>query len=243
MNDLINRLIADNKGVGFFRAESLAENELTLYVYDVIVSDASFGGVSALEFNKVLASSDASVVHIRINSPGGEIFSAQAMVAAVREKKATCIAHIDGLAASAASWLALAADEVVISPGGMVMIHNAQGISCGTAADHRSSADLLDKIDQQLVEAYAKSTGKDAETISGWMANETWFSAAEAVEYGFASRMATDEPVNAVVARWNVAAYDSISNLRADKEERNAPVVDLTDGLRRSLRLVEHLDF
>lgn len=242
MNNLINRLIADNKGVGFFRAENFADNELTLYVYDVIVSDASFGGVSALEFNQALASSDASVVHLRINSPGGEIFAAQSMVTAVKEKKATCVAHIDGLAASAASWLALAADEVVISPGGMIMIHNANGVSCGTAADHRSSADLLDKIDRQLVEVYVNSTGKDAETVARWMASQTWFSAAEAVEYGFASRMATEVPANTSVASWNVAAYKSISGLRAYEEEHNAPFVDLTEGLRRSLRLIERLD-
>lgn len=244
----LQRLLNDNRGKGLFRIDNKAAAEATIYLYDAIVSDSYWGGVSAIDFVKALASIDAQTVHLRIDSPGGEVFAGQSMAQAIREHPANIIAHIDGLAASAASWVALAADEVVISQGGMVMIHQAQGIAIGNGADMRETADLLDKIDAVLVEGYAKETQQSAAQITDWMAAETWFNADEAVKNGFADRVATSAGTssNAARASWNLAAYAHAPKIEQPPANEPpavavppAPTFDNTEHLRRRLRVAE----
>lgn len=243
MKNPLIKLLADNRGRGCFRAEK-AGDEATLYLYDAIVSDSYWGGVSATDFVKELAAIDAKTIHLRINSPGGEVFAAQAMAQAIREKGAHVIAHVDGYAASAASFLALAADEVVISEGGFFMIHKAMTIAFGNADDMQETADLLNKVDGVLVAGYAKETGQDAQQIADWMAAETWFSADEAVANGFADRIAEGavKPAN----QWNLSAWAHApkvpENDLAPQDQTPPPApaaVDATEHLRRRLRLAE----
>lgn len=235
--NLLTQLLADNRGIGIFKAEAGA-NEATLYLYDAIVSDAYWGGVSAADFVRELNALKVETINLRINSPGGEIFAAQAMCQAIREHSAKVIAHVDGYAASAASWLALACDEVRISEGGYFMIHKAMTIAWGNADEFRKQVDLLDKLDATLVASYAKETGQDAQQISDWMAAETWFNAEEAVKYGFADSVAAGKPKN--LTQWNMAAYakapplpDIVDETASDPEPAN------TDHLVRRLRLIE----
>ena len=232
--NLINRLLADNRGRGAFRVENSASDEATIYLYDTIVSDSLWGGVSAYDFVQALNAITAPTIHVRINSPGGEVFAGQAMAQALREKPAKCIAHIDGYAASCASWVALACDEVVISEGGMVMIHCAQSCACGNADDLRECADLLEKVDGILVASYAKETGQDSEQIAAWMQAETWFTAEEAVSNGFADSIASSSPKNS--AAWNFSAY---ANAPTPPPEalRNIDTLPDTEHLRRRLAL------
>lgn len=204
MNNPINRLLADNKGRGLFSIANV-ENEATIYLYDIIVDDSSWGGVSAIDFVRELAAVTAGIIHLRINSPGGDVFSAQAMAQAIREHSARIIAHIDGVAASSASWLALAADEVTIAEGGMIMIHQAMTLAAGNASDLHAVAALLEKVDGILVDTYVKATGQTADQIAEWMAAETWFTAQEAVDAGFAGSIAHAAPKN--VKAWNLSAY------------------------------------
>lgn len=207
MNQL-QRLLIENRGKGLFRVDNLAADEATIYLYGAIVSDNYWGdGVAAIDFVKALAGISAATIHLRIDSPGGEVFAGQSMAQALREHPANVIAHIDGLAASAASWVALAANEVVISPGGMIMIHQAQGIAFGDAIDLRETADLLDKIDGVLLAGYASETGQEPGQLAEWMAAETWFTADEAVKYGFADRIATAAATASNAVRWNLTAY------------------------------------
>lgn len=239
MKNPLIKLLADNRGRGCFRAEASGD-EATLYLYDAIVSDSYWGGVSATDFVKELSAITAGTIHLRINSPGGEVFAAQAMAQAIREKGAHVIAHVDGYAASAASFLALAADEVVISEGGFFMIHKAMTIAFGNADDMQETADLLNKVDGVLVAGYVKETGQTAEQIAEWMAAETWFTAEEAVNHGFADRIAESavKPANA----WNLSAWAN-----APKAARQTvpppPVVPSatanTESLRRRLRVME----
>ena len=143
------KLLADNRGRGFVRAEKGAD-EATVYLYDAIVSDDYWGGVSAIGLIKELIAIDAPVIHLRINSPGGDVFAARAIEQAIHEHPATVIAHIDGYAASAASYIALAADEVHIAPGGFFMIHKAWTLAFGNADDLMDTAALLEKVDESL---------------------------------------------------------------------------------------------
>ena len=179
----------------------------SVYVYDVI---DSYYGVAAQSFVKTLNDIKANTIHLHINSPGGDVFEARAMVAAIQQHKAQIVAHIDGVAASAASYLATACDRVEIVDGAFLMIHNAWSFAMGNAADLRSTAELLDKVDASIVSDYAKKTGKDVEQIQQWMANETWFTSREAVENGFADAVVEsgkDSKTKAACNSWNLSAY------------------------------------
>jgi ATP-dependent Clp protease protease subunit len=208
-NHLI-RLLADNrKAPRRFEAQASGD-EATIYLYDVIVSDALtaeyWGGVAPEPFAKQLAAIDAKVIHLRINSPGGDVFAARAMMQALAEHPARIIAHIDGYAASAATVLAMAADEIEIAQGAFFMIHNSWTVAFGNADDLLSTAALLEKVDGTIADSYAKRTGKPMDDIRAWMDAETWFTAQEAVDNGFADRVAEEAPH--AKAGWNVSAYD-----------------------------------
>ena len=181
-----------------------AGREATLYLYDIIGEDW-FGGVAAKDFVPQLAALDVDTIHLRINSPGGSVFAARAMEQALRDHKGKVIVHIDGLAASAATFIAMAGEEVIMAKGAMFMIHKAWTEMWGNADDLRKEAELLDKIDGTLAETYASKTGKDLEQVSSWMAEETWFTAAEALEHGFATSIAETD---AKASAWNLSAYD-----------------------------------
>lgn len=238
----LNKLLVDNRGKGLFRVENVSLDEATVYLYDMIVSDSFFGGVSAIDFAREMTAINAGTIHLRINSPGGEVFAAQAMSQIIREHDAHIIAHIDGHAASSASWVALSADEVVIAPGGMIMIHNAQTIAYGDSRDLNETASLLEKVDGILVATYVEATGQDAQQITDWMDAETWFSAEEALQYRFADRIAkpADTAASGKAIDWNLTAWAKAPSKlpKSPANDRKNPV-DQLDHLRRRLRLAE----
>ena len=120
-----------------------AKDEATVYIYDAI---GSWFGIDPKDFVPAFNAISAKTIHLRINSPGGSVFDAEAMRTAIVDHPAHVIAHIDGLAASAATTIALAADEVEMSSGSMFMIHNAWSCAIGNARDMRAEAHLLDKV-------------------------------------------------------------------------------------------------
>lgn len=211
------QLLRDNasterKPVNLVRAEG--SSDATLYIYDVI--DA-YWGISAKEVAQAIAGLNATdTLHLRINSPGGDVFEARAIAAAIAQHAGKTIAHIDGLAASAATTIASSADEVEIVDGGFYMVHNAWTFAMGNKHDMRETAGLLDKVDGAIVADYAKRTGASAEQIVTWMDAETWFTAQEAVDNKFADRLAPaakdgkgDKASNAASARtFNLAVFD-----------------------------------
>lgn len=209
-------LLAANKGRGQFHAQATRQDEATIWLYDAIVSDDYWGGVSALSLGKALAEHrDKSTIHLRINSPGGDVFAGRAMEALLAEHPAKIVTHIDGYAASAASYVALAGADRIISPGGMVMIHKAWTIAWGNADDIRKTAGLLDQIDTTLVATYQAKTGQPEAQIRDWLTAETWFDANQAVQYGFATAIAgeaspDDQPEDddtANTSTWDFGAY------------------------------------
>jgi len=196
-----------NKGQGEFRAEGN-----TLWVYDTIAMDEDeaywMGGISPRQFIAALAETSGPVT-LRINSPGGSVFGAQAMVAAMRAHSSPITAQIDSLAASAASVIAAECAECVMAQGSMLMIHKAWGLTIGNSDDHDQVSALLSKIDKQIAASYARRAGDDdAEKYMGLMAAETWFDAAEAVEAGLADRV-IEENTQRPAARWDLSAYAS----------------------------------
>jgi len=131
---------------------------------------------------------------LRINSPGGSVVEAQAMYTELRlaqVKGQKINVQIDALAASAASFLAMVGDSITIAENAMVMIHKAWTISMGNADDMQATADTLRKFDGILTDIYAARTGQTAQQIAEWMAAETWMTASEAIERGFADSIST----------------------------------------------------
>lgn len=216
-----------------FRIVSEAR-EATVYLYDIIGEDW-YGGVSAKDFVPKLAALDVDTIHLRINSPGGDVFDARAMAQAIKQHPAKVIAHIDGQAVSAATYVAIAADEVEAADGSFFMIHNAWTIQMGNAKDFREQADLLDKVDASISADYERKTGKSPEEILAMMAATTWMTSAEALAAGFVDRLA--EGKSATQNHWNLAAY---GNAPKALTERPEPTVD-RDALERRLSLLEQI--
>ncbi|ACO74757.1 ATP-dependent Clp protease proteolytic subunit [Laribacter hongkongensis HLHK9] len=229
MASRLNKLLADNRKAAARKFEVLAKqggDEAEIFLYDAIVSSQEeadwYGGVAPEAFVKAVRGIDAGTIHLRINSPGGSVFAARAMEQALREHKARIVVHIDGIAASAATFIAMAGDEIVMNKGAMFMIHKAWTWTAGNADDLAKEAGLLAKIDGTLAQTYADRTGKDVETINGWMADETWFTADEAVEYGFADKLAETE----ARAEWNLSAYAHAPAMPAARHDDPAPDPD-----------------
>lgn len=203
----IKILMRDNATQGKHGCKAVRNgvDEATIYIYDMI---DPYWGVSATEFIAALNGvSDAKVLHLRINSPGGDVFEGRAIVEAIKRFGGKTIAHIDSLAASAASSIAIAADEVEIAAGAFFMIHNASGMVWGDKKTMRDTADLLEKVEGTIVNDYIAKSGKTAEEIVAWMDAETWFTGDEAVAAGFADRTSA-VPEGATNKAWNLAAFD-----------------------------------
>jgi ATP-dependent protease ClpP protease subunit len=211
-NHLI-KLLASNKDrpakLPQSRIEAAADgSETTIYVYDSIVADEItaqwWGGVSAETLVPEIRNIKSGTIHLRINSPGGDVFAAQAISQAIRDTKAKVVAHIDGYAASAATVIATAADEVEISDGGFYMIHNAWTFAVGNSSDMKATAALLDKVDGTLAAQYAKKSGMPLDEVKAAMDAETWYTADEAVKAGLVDRIAPGAKVD---AKWDMSAY------------------------------------
>jgi ATP-dependent Clp protease protease subunit len=202
------RMMNRNKGRGEFRAD-LSGATPTLWVYDQLVANQSdadwFGGVASDTFGQALAAIDAPAIDVRVNSPGGDVGAGVAMAQAMRNHSATITVHVDGYAASAASFLLTAADHSVIAPGAFVMIHNAWSIVGGNAADMRQRADTLDQLDASIAQGYAAAWGGTLESWAALMNAESWFGADDAVAAGMVKAVATGAKKAANV--WDLSAY------------------------------------
>ena len=190
-----------------YRIENGAD-EATIYLYDVIGYDWwTDGGITALQFAADLnAIRGVSTIHLRFNSPGGDVFDGRAICAALDAHPARKVGHVDGLAASAASFILMHCDEVEMVEGSMLMIHNGQTWADGDRHAFAKRIALLEKVDDSIVTDYLRRVNVDAEQLTAWMDAETWITAGEAVEHGFADRIAEGDGAKARNA-WNLAAY------------------------------------
>lgn len=212
MNLLRDNAQAERKPLNLVRNDS--GSEATLYVYDTI---DPWYGVNAQDVARVVAGLDKAVtLNVRINSPGGDVFEARAISSQLKQFGGKVVAYVDGLAASAATTIAMAADEVVISDGSFFMIHNAWAMAIGNKVDMTEMATLLDKIDGAIVNDYTGKTGKSIDEVKAWMDAETWFTAQEAVDIGFADRMAGSS--SSASAKWNLAAYEKAPKALLEQE-------------------------
>ena len=169
--------------MNWYNIKNVAENDtVEVMIYDEI----GLYGVNAKSFVEEIKEIPKSAsVLLRINSPGGSVVDGLAIYDAVNRLPQKVTSRIEGIAASMASVVALAADEVVMSENSLYMIHNVWGGEVGDSDDLRKAADLMDKMSDRLVNIYVSKTGKSEEQVRSWMDEETWFDSSEAFESGF----------------------------------------------------------
>lgn len=159
------------------------------------------------------------------------------MATAIAAHKGRVTAYIDGLAASAATYVALAAAEVVMAPGSFFMIHNAWTLAMGNADELDETAALLRKVDDSIVDDYRRKTGADVEQVRDWMKAETWFNADEALANGFVDRLAGQQA--SAGNHWNLAAYNNTPAALLNRQS-DSPGYDRARAERR-LALLERI--
>lgn len=151
-------------------------------VYDYL----GYESINPKAIKQALNEANGSDVELEINSPGGYVDAGSEIYTALKEYPGRVIAKITGQACSAASWIALAADCVEMSPTAQMMIHRASTISIGNSDDLSSALSALDSLDQSFVDLYSQKTGLDRQEVYKLMCNTTWMNAKQAVDKGFA---------------------------------------------------------
>jgi ATP-dependent Clp endopeptidase proteolytic subunit ClpP len=165
-----------------------------LYLYDAIGSDW-YGGIGAkdvVQAVKEIEAAGASKLNIFINSPGGDVFEGTAIYNALARFKGTKHVTVDGLAASAASYIAMVGDTITTAFNAMWMIHHPWGLVIGNATQMRETAEMLDKVGGTLIDTYARRTKQSVDDLRAWMDAETWMTAAEAKDRGFTDTVTQD---------------------------------------------------
>ena len=168
-----------------------------------IYQEIGYWGITAEDFAAELGALTASEIEVQINSPGGDVFDGVAITNILGAHPARIVAVVQGIAASAASFIATSADELVMNPGSMLMIHDASGGVWGWADDMRQMAVLLDQISDNIAGMYAVKAGGTAAEWRERMLAETWYTAEEAVTAGLADSVGAastaDAPADAQV--------------------------------------------
>ena len=161
----------------------------TLYFDGYIAQDSWFDDdITPKKFKAELTAATGDIA-VWLNSPGGDVFAASQIYTMLKEYEGKVTVKIDGIAASAASVIAMAGDEIVMSPVAMMMIHNPATVIFGEAADLQSGIKMLSEVKESIINAYEQRTGLPRGKISNMMDAETWFSAQKAVELGFADQI------------------------------------------------------
>jgi ATP-dependent Clp protease protease subunit len=169
-----------------------------IWLYDQIGESFWGDGISAKAFQKELtAMGKVNTINLRINSPGGDVFDGLAIYNQLKQHPARVVVDVDGLAASIASIIAMAGDEIRMAGNAMMMIHNPQGMAIGDSTEMQRVAALLNQVKGNLADTYAARTGQIRATLETWMEDETWFTAESAVQHGFADGITQEQKVAA----------------------------------------------
>lgn len=179
-----------------FRLSDTAKAASTLSIYDEI----GFWGVQAADFRSQLGAVKSDDIDVEINSPGGDVFAGVAIYNMLKLSGKKINVKVMGVAASAASLIAMAGDTIQMPKNTFMMVHNPWGVSMGNADDMRETADLLEKIGTSMLATYAAKTGLPDDALKEMLAVDTWMTADEALASGFAT-----EVIDAIEAK---AAFD-----------------------------------
>lgn len=186
-----------------------------VFIYD----EVGYYGVTAHQFVQDISDLQVATINLRINSPGGEVFDGVAIYNALKNHKAAVQVTVDGLAASAASFIAMAGNKITMRRGSQMMIHEAAGLCIGNSADMRDLADNLDRVSGTIASFYAERAGGTVDEWRDRMRAETWFTGEEAVAAGLADEF--EDPASAAADAAPEAAIAAVDD--------TAPIVAATD--------------
>ena len=188
----------------WYNIQNKADETAGIYIFDEIGTY----GVTAQDFISDIKDLKDKPINLRINSLGGDVFDGMAMYNVIKRREAKTTVYIEGIAASIATIVALAADEVIMAENSLFMIHNAWGGTMGEAKDMRKTADTLDKISSELIDIYMKKTGLSYDALAEMMDEETWLNANEAFELGFIDTISDSIKV---AAKYDVSKFKNIT--------------------------------
>lgn len=169
--------------------EGKLEATRTLFLNGEISDETWYGDEVTPQLFKDELNADSGDITVWINSPGGDVFAAAQIYNMLRDYKGHVTVKIDGLAASAASVIAVAGDTVLVSPVAMMMIHNPATLAMGNTKDMEAAIAMLNEVKESILNAYVDKTGLSRNKLSKMMDDETWFNAKKAVELGFADKV------------------------------------------------------
>lgn len=216
---ILNKRVRMSKFYKFVKNEA-KESELIL---DGVIASESWyeDEVSPKTFREEL-SKHSGALTVRINSPGGDVFAGVAIYNYLREHDGEVTVKVDGLAASAASFIAMAGDKIVMLPGSMLMIHMPWSVAAGNAEEMSQVVDMLNKTGESMIPLYAARTGQSEEKIEEMLKAETWLTAKEAVDMGFA-----DEAVEARTASLSESINAALKHAGTVQNAVMQPVMSL----------------
>lgn len=218
-----------NKTNKFFEIKASAnKNEADVFIYGEITKWAweEYGEVSSIAFkNELDELSDVEKINLYINSPGGSVFEGLAIYNMLKRHEARIIVHVDAVAASIASVIAMAGDEIIMPENSLMMIHNAWTFAWGNASELRKQADDLDRINQSSVSTYLNKAGDklDEETLKQLLDDETWLSADDAYNYGLCTEVVEANDMAASISDEYLERYANVPRqLKKKKNELSA---------------------
>jgi len=186
---------------------SSSADETEILMYDQIGEGFFSYGITAKDVIAALSNASQKPVHVRLNSPGGDVFEGAAIYNALKNYAPGVRVTVDALAASIAAVIAMAGKTIQMADMSMMMIHNPWVVMDGDAAQLRSMADLLDQIKGQQVDMFAEKTGQGKNDVTAMMDAETWFTAEDAVAKGFATELAPSLESGKATGKFNLAMY------------------------------------
>ena len=172
--------------------ESVPDMERTLFLNGMISDETWYGDEVTPQLFKDELNAGSGNITVWINSPGGDVFAAAQIYNMLRDYKGSVTVKIDGIAASAASVIAMAGNTVCVSPVAMMMIHNPATMAMGEAKDMQKAIAMLNEVKESILNAYESKTRLTRARLSHMMDDETWFNAKKAVELGFADKILFD---------------------------------------------------
>ena len=195
-----------------FRNSKTGETEL---IFSGPIADESWWGdeITPAMFRDELSKVKGNIT-VWLNSPGGDCFSASQIYTMLRNHNGKVTVKIDGIAASAASVVAMAGDETFISPTGMIMIHNPMTFASGNKSDMEKAIAVLEEVKESIINAYVRKTGLSRNKISKLMDEETWLNAEKALQLGFVDGILFDEKKNPPAPEEEKSTEDKSENIQ-----------------------------
>lgn len=211
---------------------SISDGAANISIYDEI----GLYGINAKDFAKEFkALGNIETINLHLNSPGGEVFDGLAIYSMLKRSSAYKNIYIDGLAASIASVIAMAGDNIIMPENAMMMIHDPSGFVVGTSKEMRDLADAMDKIKTAMISAYGSQTDLTRQEIADLMSKETWLTAQEAVDMGFATQI--EKPIQ-MAANFNLSKFKHSDKFTAHIQ--NSQAIQLADVTEDHLQQKEN---